>query len=94
MKSNSFSMSGSRLVSHFFREMVRRLRFQLPGSADRALARAIDEGMQSETVSRDELIVAKSTPPLNEFFMAVSESSLDKIWDNTEDDVYEELLED
>jgi hypothetical protein len=28
-----------------------------------------------------------------EFWLKVSEESLDKIWDNPEDDVYEELLE-
>jgi hypothetical protein len=58
------------------------------------LARAIDEGMQSKTVSREELFAGISTSRLNEFFTSASESSLDKIWDNTEDDVYKELLED
>jgi hypothetical protein len=28
-----------------------------------------------------------------EFWLRVSEESLDKIWDNPEDDIYEELLE-
>ena len=29
----------------------------------------------------------------NDFWMAASQSSLAKIWDNPEDDVYEQLLE-
>jgi hypothetical protein len=61
---------------------------------DVALARAIGEGMQSATVSREEVFASLSTSRLNEFFAFASESSLDKIWDNTEDDVYKELLED
>ncbi len=29
----------------------------------------------------------------DDFWLKVSQASLDKIWDNTEDDVYEKLLE-
>lgn len=29
----------------------------------------------------------------NDFWLAASESALEKIWDNTEDDIYEQLLE-
>jgi hypothetical protein len=39
-----------------------------------------------------EVIVTPLTDD-SDFWVSISESSLDSIWDNTEDDVYAELLE-
>lgn len=55
MESKNFSSDGLLFASRFLREIARRLRFLRPGSADRALARAIDEGMRGVTISRQKL---------------------------------------
>jgi hypothetical protein len=55
MKSKNFSDSGLWFVNRTLREVARGLQFLRTANRDRALARAIDEGMQGAAVNREEL---------------------------------------
>ena len=45
-----------------------------------------------EVAEGTEVLVAVPSSPDNQFWLKASEHSLDGIWNNSEDDVYEQLL--